>query len=67
MSKCVNCKNTQYLDLECKYCNKKFCTKCLMYEVHGCSAFLDMKTVQRKNLQDKLFKEQVKEVKVSKI
>ena len=67
MNKCINCKKTQYLDLECKYCKYKFCTNCLMYEVHGCVAFSEMQTVQRKMLNDKLLKEQVKESKVIKI
>ena len=67
MGKCMNCKKTQYLDLECKYCKYKFCTNCLMYETHGCVAFSDMQTAQRKILHEKLFKEQVKEIKVAQI
>ena len=67
MGKCANCKKTQYLDLKCKFCKHKFCTNCLMYEIHNCVAFDNMKEYKRKDLHNKLLSEQVKEVKVAPI
>lgn len=36
MGKCVFCKKKDHLQLECKWCEQKFCTRCLQYEVHKC-------------------------------
>ncbi len=67
MTKCTNCKKKQYLELSCKFCAYKFCTNCLMYEVHNCTAYSEMKTSYRKELSDKLISEQVTDIKLQKI
>ena len=67
MAKCVHCKKRKGLNLTCKYCALDFCTNCIMYEMHNCKSFDDMKNDKKNNLQEKLLSERTTSVKLIKI
>lgn len=65
MGKCNFCKKKQYLDLQCKFCEHMYCTKCISYEAHTCPCYEEMQSAKRDMLSQKLFNEKTLSKKVA--
>lgn len=51
---CKCCNKKYGIKLDCKFCNHKFCTYCLMPEKHKCDNIVDCKRKSRDLLEDEL-------------
>ena len=53
--KCEECKKRQGLMvLNCKYCNKNFCSRCIQLEIHHCEGIQSKCKEELDNLEKKL-------------
>ena len=53
--RCKNCKKKKGIYLiECKKCNKKFCIKCLGFDIHNCIKKDEYLSEQKKKLEETL-------------
>ena len=50
---CFKCKN-KGIPINCKYCNLRFCSKCIQLEIHNCSGLKLKKENSLKNLKKEL-------------
>lgn len=55
-TKCKCCNRKKGMSLKCKYCEKNFCTACILPEKHQCSNQQDVKKMSKQELENQLFK-----------
>ena len=65
--KCILCKKKKGILLDCKYCKKEYCSKCIDIISHKCPNLDDCKKRKRDELKDRLFLEKVESDKLIKI
>ena len=65
--KCQYCNKKHGLLLDCNYCKKELCSRCINLETHKCANLNDCKKRKRKELEDKLLSEKTEGIKVIKI
>ena len=65
--KCISCKKKKGILLDCKYCKKEYCSKCIDIISHKCPNLDDCKKRKRDELKDRLFLEKVESDKLIKI
>lgn len=63
MKACFFCNKNNYMGVTCKWCKEPTCLKCIQPEIHKCYKLDECIKQKTKELHDKLYSEQVKEVK----
>lgn len=66
-SRCFLCKNANCIKMQCKFCDNKFCTSCLLPEKHKCINLIDCEQLAKKQLDDELYKNKCISQKIIKI
>lgn len=66
-SKCFYCKKKNFNLFDCKFCNKRFCSSCIVLEIHQCENLLQKKQQLLNNLSNKLHNEKCISSKINKI
>lgn len=64
MPKCFNCNKKTSVILDCKTCPQKYCTGCIMIEIHNCTGSDDYKKKLREDHQEKIIGERCISTKV---
>lgn len=67
MPKCYHCTRKNHLLFDCKYCDYRFCSTCVQYEIHQCGHMNDMKETYSKLNEKKLYDHACKKRKLEKI
>ena len=65
--KCKYCKKKKSILLDCKYCNKEYCSSCIDIISHKCINLDDCKKRKRDELKERLFLEKMEGEKLIKI
>ena len=66
-TRCSFCKKKQQLILACKFCLKDVCTRCIQIEMHECVNMSKCVELQKLQLKNKLYNEQVVKLKIEPI
>ena len=53
--------------MQCKFCDNKLCTSCLLPEKHKCTNLIDCEQLAKKQLDDELYKNKCISHKIIKI